>query len=65
MSFETRLRLVTSLGLGAIFAAGGVIAAYLMVQAAELFTWPVIIMVFAGASIGALVLDLVTTPRQQ
>lgn len=60
MSPHTRFRIVTALGLGAVFSIGGSIVGYLLVQAAALFTWPVIVTGFAAASVIALLLDLAT-----
>ena len=63
MSYEARLRLLTSLGLGVLIAVGGSITAYLFVQAAELFGWQVIA---AGVVITAAITVLVDllTPIQ-
>lgn len=60
MSPITRLRLLTSLGLGAVVAVGGSIVGYLLLQAAGLFGWPVIIAVGALAAIVALIVEMVT-----
>lgn len=64
MSIATRFRILTSLGIGAIVAGGGAMIGYLMIQAAELFTWPAIISAGALATVVAFVVDVVTEPRE-
>lgn len=65
MSITTRFRILTSLGIGAIVAVVGSVTGWLLLQAGELFGWPVIIGVAAFCAVAAFVVDVVTEPRSQ
>lgn len=65
MSLVLRFRILTSLGIAAVVTVAGAVIAYLVVQAAALFTWPAILGAGVIAAIAAFVIDTVTEPRPQ
>ena len=57
------LRLVISLGLGLLAATGGLVAAYLILEAVKVFSWQVFLLVVFMVSAAAFLVDLLSTNR--